>query len=104
MTTEIDVKLSIPIINPEVRTKMAKRFNEIHDQTFMQTVNYTPQKDGSMKGETKAMEHSPEFIWVDSQFFYIPCHWSYEHAIETQINIKQVLKEFGMKGRTRVSY
>ena len=105
MTTDILVHLTIPIINPEVRTKMAKRFNEIHDQTFKQEVgiHFHPE-DGTTHGSIKPMEHGSEFSWANTQFFFIPCNWSYEHALETQKNIKQVLKEFGMKARTTVSY
>jgi len=103
MTHSVEVSLHIPIINPEVRQKLDEEFRQLHDQTFKQEVNIKPQKEGSMKGEVKEMKHGLG-IWVDAQTFFIPCHWDYNHMVQTQKDIKKVLKKFGLKARTRLSY
>jgi uncharacterized membrane-anchored protein len=106
MTIDVEVHLSIPIINEQVRKKLERKFNAIHDQTFKQRVNYNASND--FKGEVKEMRHDgntePKWIWVDTQTFFIPAHWDIEHAKHTQKDIKQILREWGkVKFRTRVS-
>ena len=91
-------------LTPEDEVKINKRFREVHNIHFKQWVDQTP-KNG-FKGEPREMDHDAGFWdYEGKREMGIPCHWDYDHMIQTQKDIKKVLKELGYTGiRTRVSY
>jgi hypothetical protein len=67
-----------------------QEFEKIHDQTFKQEVNINI---NTWKGELLEMRHGVNFdLYPNHIEIDIPCHWSYNHLIQTAKDIVSVIK------------
>jgi len=86
----------------EMWGKLNEEFTEIHNQNFEQEVNIR-----NRKGVIRKMQHglSSRLCLDDHGFFTIPCHWDYDHMVQTAKDIRKVMKNNGFKRtRIRLSY
>lgn len=102
MTCSVFVHLKEPPTN-ELMKKIDAAFRRVHDQNFTQTVNITP---SNPNGERSKMRHGVNFdLEEDHTTIDIPCHWDYNHGVQTSHDIVAVLKVLEVRfSNARVSY
>jgi hypothetical protein len=101
MSYEVDV--TGPTIEVD-HERLNEAFLKRHDQTFMQYVNI----DGHTGiGRWEAMDHGIGFYPADKYgppSISIPCHWDYDHMVQTKEDIEEVAKELGVVIKASLSY
>ena len=78
-------------LDESIRDAIEENFKKIHDQKFKTVANFNT--DNNWKGEEVTCQHSLSFVskGTADEFIAIPCHWNYEHAIQTAKDITGVL-------------
>jgi proteasome assembly chaperone (PAC2) family protein len=79
-------------------------FCKIHNMKFKQEVNIDLINDAS---EIKEMHHEIYYYPAENNsnaFIQIPCHWDYNHMVQTEKDILSAAVKLGIKITTRRSY
>jgi hypothetical protein len=84
--------------------KLDKAFRKIHDQDFEQEMDIcmTPGDPNFGQGRIEKMEHGICRYGCGRTssrcFLYsIPCHWDYDHMLQTQADILKAAKSIGIR-------
>jgi len=92
--------LTFSVYVEKPKTVMGKRFHrrfnaefgKIHDVKFEQRVNYNAQTPhGEVLQMTHGANYYPKSKTSDHDFIEIPCHWDFNHMVETANDCVQVL-------------
>lgn len=73
------------------REDIERLFKDTHDQEFKAMAGGNASND--FKGELTTCPHTVKWVGKGEldEFIAIPCHWDYEHAIQTAKDITEVM-------------